>query len=595
MTLSPSEAIDQSVAKTYQRRDRRKVWEWCESNVVVDNTSPMPGPWRSDNSPWVREVMEAWGNDRIKNISVRCAAQTSKTQTLLGCLAWSIVEDPGPAMWVVAARDEAKPFIRERVAPMFENCSAVDELLLDDPPLEFVFTTMPLYFSGAGSPSKLQGKPIRWLILDEVRNYPKGAFDTVLKRTRAHWNCRRAVVSTPDVEDDAVDREYKAGDQRVWHFPCPKCEYWQPLVFEQLKWTRNEKTHPADGWNYDALAETIRYECVKCDHWIRDTPTERKHIGREGKFIPMNPNAPRDRVSFTWNALLPHWVPWRDIAEEFIRARRAARTGDRQPMKTFVTETLGEPWKDQLGEIDDFEHLQLRMQQYDYGEAWAEEQVRFMAADRQASGGEHYWWVVRAYGPNGKSRLIAYGRCESLRELEEARKQWNVPQRNAVVDSGFKAAETYRFCIATGWKAFKGDDAEFFLVLNEATKKPERRLWKKVWVDPALGKAGAHKSKLALFRFSNPGIKDLQAEYTSGLVGEWTLPHSISREYLKQISAECRIEVIDTFGRVKYKWQQRYRDNHLGDCELMLLVVACITGYSRGTLRTGEIMPIPVQ
>ncbi|HEU5124994.1 MAG TPA: hypothetical protein VFW05_13140 [Verrucomicrobiae bacterium] len=34
--------------------DRRKPWEWCEEYVIVDNTSPMPGRWRSDSSPWVR-------------------------------------------------------------------------------------------------------------------------------------------------------------------------------------------------------------------------------------------------------------------------------------------------------------------------------------------------------------------------------------------------------------------------------------------------------------------------------------------------------------------------------------------------------------
>jgi phage terminase large subunit GpA-like protein len=29
-------------------------------------------------------------------------------------------------------------------------------------------------------------------------------------------------------------------------------------------------------------------------------------------------------------------------------------------MKTFVNETLGEPWKDQLGEIEDFDFLLAR-------------------------------------------------------------------------------------------------------------------------------------------------------------------------------------------------------------------------------------------
>jgi hypothetical protein len=86
------------------------------------------------------------------------------------------------------------------------------------------FSAMPFYFVGAGSPSKLQSKPIRWLFLDEVRNYPPGALDTVLKRTRAVWNSRRLIISTPDRKDDAVYRAYLAGDQRLTNPRTPASE-----------------------------------------------------------------------------------------------------------------------------------------------------------------------------------------------------------------------------------------------------------------------------------------------------------------------------------------------------------------------------------
>lgn len=174
-------------------------------------------------------------------------------------------------------------------------------------------------------------------------------------------------------------------------------------------------------------------------------PSQRKLIARSGRFVRRNPTAPRHRVSFHWNALLPPWVAWRSIVEEFLAARGAARNGDIQPMKTFVNETLGEPWKDQLGEIEDFDFLLGRRGDHDFGDPWPEERVRMMAADRQASGGEHYWYVVRAFGHFGHSRLVPYGRCNSALELEQLRQQHSVVTANAVVDSGFKASEVYRF------------------------------------------------------------------------------------------------------------------------------------------------------
>lgn len=585
---------------TCRPADRRKPWEWCEDFVTVDATSPMPGRWRSDSSPWVKPLMEDFGNNRVSDISVMCSAQSSKTQTLLSCACWAIGEDPGPAMWVMAARDEAKTFVRDRVKPTFENCRPVADSLVTSEALEFTFSSMPFYFTGAGSKSKLQSKPIRWLFLDEVRNYPPGALDMVLKRTRAFWNSRRVVISTPDMVNDAVHRAFLAGDQRRFHFPCPHCGTEQLLEFEQMKAVNPEtgevcKFHEVPGakdaegrWDFDLLADHIRYECknAECKHLIRDTPAERKAIARNGRFIAMNPKAPKHRVSYHWNAILPPWVQWRSIVEEFINAISAARGGDLEPLKAFYNETLGIPWEDKLGEIEDYEFLEGRLGDYDFGDTWAEARVRFMAADKQAKGGEHYWYVIREFASGGKSRLVTYGRCNTTAELEETRKQYGVKPVNCMIDSGYKATEVYRFCAATGWKAFKGDDARYFLMHDTRTGKSVRRSWRRTMVDPLCGTKQAGRSKpIPLFNWANDPIKDLLTEMMMGLVGEWTLPRKIAPDYMAQITSERREERIDAKGRVTYSWKQVRRDNHLRDCELMILVAALITKIVQGGIR----------
>jgi len=571
--------LNKGFAGAVRPPDRRKPWEWCEDYLVVDNTSPMPGRWRSDSSPWVKEVMEVFADNHVSDLSVRCSAQSSKTQTLMGCVSWAIAEDPGPGMWVMAAKDESKQFVRDRVGPTFEACRPVRDQMMTAESLEFTFASMPFYFVGAGSPSKLQSKPIRWLICDEVRNYPPGALDTVLKRTRSFWNSRRVIVSTPDMEDDAVDRAYKAGDQRVYHIACPKCSQLQPLKWDQLKWTTDETTKPGGVWDLDALAETIRFECSACGHAIKDTPAERKALARGGKFVRMNPGAPRHRVSFHWNALLPPWVRWRSLVEEFLAARDAARKGDVSPMKTFVNESLGEPWKDQLGEIEDFDFLLARRGDWNFGDPWPELKHLFMAADRQASGGEHYWYVIRGFGPAGKSRLVTYGRCNTTTELEEIRKSHNASAQNCAMDSGFKASEVYRFCQAAGWKPFKGDDADFFTVRDPRLERVVRRLWQRTLVDPAFGtKLQGRVKPIGLYRWSNPGLKDLLFQHLTGQVGHWEIPEEIGRDYLKQLSAEHRVEERDTRGHVRYRWHQKHKDNHLLDCELQVLTMALICG-----------------
>jgi phage terminase large subunit GpA-like protein len=59
----------------------------------------MPGRWRSDNSPWVKQLMEDFANNAVRQITVLCAAQAAKTETMLALLNWIIAEDASPTMW----------------------------------------------------------------------------------------------------------------------------------------------------------------------------------------------------------------------------------------------------------------------------------------------------------------------------------------------------------------------------------------------------------------------------------------------------------------------------------------------------------------
>jgi len=258
--------------------DRHPPWQWCEEHVHVDETSPLPGRWRSDASPWVKPVMEDFANNAVRDIAVQCAAQSAKTQTVMNCACWAIAEDPGPAMWVTATKDELRDFLRDRLTPTFETCRPVKERMAEPTLTGFAFDGMPFYAGWSGSKARLQSKPIRYVFADEVRNYAPGRLEMLLKRTRSFWNSRRFLISTPGTKGDAMDTAYRAGDQRVWHFECPNCGHLQPLKFEQLKWDTNDTTKPEGKWRFDALADTIRFECAGCGHRIKDTPIDRRWI-----------------------------------------------------------------------------------------------------------------------------------------------------------------------------------------------------------------------------------------------------------------------------------------------------------------------------
>lgn len=579
--MTPSEELCRSYAEAFAPPDRSPPWQWAERHVMVDPTSPFQGNWRSEISPWVRDIMETFADNRVETLTVMCAAQSAKTQTMICLMTWALSQDPAPAMWVTSTGDEASFFMKTRLVPTIQTCEPLRAQLVGGQSAinktEVTFAAASLVLTGANSPSRLQSKPVRWLFLDEVRNYPEGALEMVQKRTRAYWNSRTCIVSTPCTENDAMHRAFLAGDQRVWHYRCEACDDLMPLAWGDLKWSSDSKNDEG-VYNFDELAKTIHLCCPSCQNKTYDEPEARRKIAERGEFIALNPNAPESRVSYQWNALLPPWVKWRDLVEEFLTAKKALTNGDTTPLKDFINESAGEPWEERLTAVDD-DTIDHRRGDYILEDQWDEEYTRFMAVDVQGGGGIHYWYCIRAFAESGaKSRLITYGKVYSETELLELSQQHDVDPRRCIIDCGWNTASVIRFCQRHGWKPFRGDGAKHYTVRDPKTKKSVRQIWTESWADTGMGtRMQGLAKKVKRYIWSNEATKNLLAELISGQIGEWTIAKNAGSEYIKQITAEIREERVGAKGERRYQWRQVRRDNHLLDCELMLLVASVAT------------------
>jgi phage terminase large subunit GpA-like protein len=573
---APASRLAKAFKRGWRPPDRRPPWMWAEEHICLDKTSPFPGKWRSETSPWVREVMEVFADNQVKDITVVCSAQSSKTQTIMCLLAWAIAEDPGPCMWVTAAQDEAKTFARTRLMPTLEDCPPVAALFpenrFEKSTLEINFATMPLIINGANSQSKLQSKPVRWLFLDEVRNYPPGALEMVKKRVTAWWNSRIVIISTPHKERDAVDLSFLAGDQRYFHVKCEACGEASPLSWANMKWDSTEATCPDGVWNFDALAETIRYECPKCKASVRDTEEVRKRMAAGGVWVRKNPKAPKERVSFTWNALLPWWIKWRILVEEFIRAKEAVKVGATEPLKSFINERLAESWEERFEE----DKKPLEKGEYNMGDAWGVESQRFMTADIQK---DHRWVVVRDWSETGESRLVWAGKLNNGEEMRAKQIQLDVTDRRVLVDSGFNTAEIYGECCSYGWVALKGEARDHYNIVKG--DKTVRRMWAKpIRGDPGLGTHEQGRRFCPVILFATDAIKDILNRLKSGKGAAWGIPRDVSEEYLAQMDSETKqLSHGKINGAEKWTWVRiGNRANHLWDCEVMQVVAAVMAG-----------------
>src|SRR5215210_4546301 len=80
--------------------DRRPPWAWAEQHIGSIAYSPIPGRFRSDNSPQIREPLEALTDPRVRLVFIIAAIQSGKTSVGELGLCHIIANRPGPTLWV---------------------------------------------------------------------------------------------------------------------------------------------------------------------------------------------------------------------------------------------------------------------------------------------------------------------------------------------------------------------------------------------------------------------------------------------------------------------------------------------------------------
>jgi phage terminase large subunit GpA-like protein len=498
-------------------------------------------------------------------------------------------------MWVMADMQMSQETVKERVIPWLESIPVVRELLPLARDLRntllLKMATMKVYVRGSNSKAKLQSTPIQWLFLDEVRNYRKGALELVLKRTRSFKRHKAVYISTPTNEGDAIHRAYMDGTQTMLYWPCPHCGHYQPFRWGKddspifpgtrphggFKWDENNTTRPDGKWNFAEVAKSIRYECEQCQSGILEE--QKWKLIASCRRVDTNPHAVPGCASIhAWAAYVP-WVNWSDMVIEFLKAMDAAKGGDFEPLKAFVRETLGEPWRLQgvKAELEtllkcrsDFE----RMSVVDNPRA-----ARILTVDVQQEA-MVLKYVYRQHIPGAGSRLLDYGRVGSFEEIRAYQQTQNIKDRAVWIDTGHKTVEAYRACLRWGWMATKGDRGEGYQVtVVDSDRKQHQvtRPWKLSHADPYIGSNMVGKTTMPLIRFSSASYKDRLYLFVVRQLGQpWLLPKDIGQDYIQELTSD---EILHEAG--KRVWIER-GTNDYGDCEILQLLAADVSNITKG-------------
>lgn len=551
------------------------VSEWADRYRQVSNYSAEPGPWRTDRTPYLREIMDSFSDPTVNLVAFMKCARIGGTEAGLNIVGYFIDQDPSPILIVQPTVDDAKDFSKEQLAPMLADTPCLSVVVKDPQSRNSgntvqskIFAGGALYLVGANSPRGFRRRTARVVDLEEVDAYPQSAgtegdpIKLATRRTATFAHRRKIYLnSTPTLKGlSRIEEYYLRSDQRQYHVPCPDCGHYQALVWGNLKYDPPAPLYYCQGCGV-GIAEESKFRMVAQGRWVVTNPG--------GTFR-----------GYHLNALYSPWLTWPELCAEWHEAQT-----DLTKMQVFINTALGEVWEDRSGTIDPG-NLESRRESYPAEiPAWVE--VLTAGVDVQES---RLALVIRGWGAGEESALIEHVEIDgdpTRREVWEALDAKLLQPRLTPdgrtltvyatgVDTGYHTESAYTYCKPRY-------NRRVYALKGSST------------VGAALGprKASvAGRVRVRLFLIGTTAAKDLiYARLKIQRPGPGYLHFGLnaSEEYFVQLVAE-QVKKRQVNGR----WFRRYElprgvRNEALDCEVYALAALYLSDVNR--LRLGRNLP----
>jgi phage terminase large subunit GpA-like protein len=317
-------AWEEGFLKGLKPQEPLTVDEWADKyRVLSSRGSSEPGRFRSARTPYLIEPMRELSTESLtQRVILMFASQLGKTESMNNWTGYCIDFAPGALLLVQPTLQMAARLSKQRLEPMLQETPCLADKIpparsRDSGNSQFA-KTFPggvLILTGANSAASLKSMPARYIGLDEIDSYP-GDLDgegepCALAEKRASTYTRRKILltSTPTIKEASrIEDEYEASDQRKYFVPCPICNFYQVLLFDQLR--------------YDSKKlEKVEYECISCKE--RFDETAKTTMLRKGEWRATKPENAGKTAGFWLNGLNSPlgWFSWHEMADEFLKAK----------------------------------------------------------------------------------------------------------------------------------------------------------------------------------------------------------------------------------------------------------------------------------
>lgn len=351
------------------------ITRWCEENIIFDERSPMPGPFRIDRFPFLREIHEVLSPEHpAREVTVRGSAQWGKTVSIINPVVGAWHEyTPLDSLVVHPTHSSATEWADNKWLPMRRSAPSLRRIFGDgrggdNKDAKFNQETLArdgsLKITSAGSPDDLAGTSRRLVIMDDLAKFemsPKGDPEQLAtSRASGFEDAKILRVSTPLIKGTCrISKAFDRSDQRFYHVPCPQCGHMAPLTWENFKRHLDPERLHAAGFVCEENGCVISH-------------ADKEQIVRAGRWVAHNPAG--DHPGFhLWRAYAPQ-RDWASIAVEYARVmgwgkltvtgeseKAIAATVEAETEQTFWNDVLGLPYE-QASKGPDWEKLRDRVE-----------------------------------------------------------------------------------------------------------------------------------------------------------------------------------------------------------------------------------------
>jgi len=340
------------------------VSEWADRyRRLSPESSAQPGPWRTRKTPYLKEVMDAFTDPKIKHIVMVAASQVGKSEAMNNIIGYIIDQDPGSILMIEPTNGDAKEYSKLRIAPMIRDSKTlqkkVSKILRGDTGNTILQKSYPggiLTMCGSTEAHALASKPIRYVLGDERDRWAVEAgkegdpWSLAMARQTTFYNAKSYECSTPTIKGySPIEKSFNSGTRERWCSQCPHCGEYHNIRWQDIRYTF-EAVEVEHKTTY--LVTEVYYICPGCggishEHDMKRAPA---------MWIAENPEAYKNGTRSFWlNAFCSPWVSWEKIVVRYLEDRN-----DTKKLKVVYNTLFGELWEDRGGLEDEDEFLSRR-------------------------------------------------------------------------------------------------------------------------------------------------------------------------------------------------------------------------------------------